>query len=87
MARFEDQLFRIRRGAGVVPQQGRADHVSGLIKAHHAVLLTAHGDGVDVVQAARLRDRFLQGGPPMIRVDLGALRVGSPALTHQGAGV
>ncbi|MDI2023071.1 hypothetical protein PJL18_03617 [Paenarthrobacter nicotinovorans] len=50
------------------------------------MLLSANGDGIDVVQAARRRDGFLQGSPPMIRVDLGAVRVGSPALADQGAG-
>jgi hypothetical protein len=37
------------------------------------VLLCADRDGGDVVETTDLLDRRLQGGPPMLRVDLGAV--------------
>jgi hypothetical protein len=75
LASFKNQLFRAQCGPGVVPQQCWADHVSGFIQADHPVLLATHGDGIDVVQAARLVDGFLKGGPPMIRMDFGTFWV------------
>jgi hypothetical protein len=39
------------------------------------MLLAPHGDSIDVVQAAGLADGFLEGSPPVIWMDLGALRV------------
>jgi hypothetical protein len=87
LARFQNQLLRIQRGPGVIPQQCRADHVSGFIQADHPVLLATHRDGIDVVQAARLVDGLLKGRPPMIWMDFGTFRVWGAALAHQGASV
>ena len=72
--------------AGVVPQQRRPDHLAGAVEADHAVLLTAHRDGGDVVQPAGRAGRVLQGGPPRGRVDLGAVRVRRATLAHQRSG-
>lgn len=46
-----------------------------LVEAHHAVLLSADGYGVHVVESTRSRDGLLQCIPPRVWVDLGAARM------------
>ena len=60
--------------------------VAGGVQAHHAVLLAADGNGGDVVEAAGLGDGVLEGGPPVVGVDLGAVGVGRAPLADQRAG-
>ena len=49
------------RRPGVVPEQGRAYDVAGLVEADHAVLLAADRDRGHVVEPAGRRDRRLAG--------------------------
>jgi hypothetical protein len=71
--------------AGVVPQQRGAYDGAVLVEADHAVLLAADADGSHVVQASGLGDRRLERGPPVVRVDLRAVRVPGAALPHERA--
>jgi hypothetical protein len=48
-----------------------------LVEAHHSVLLGADGHGGDIVEAAGTLDCRLQGRPPPLWVDLGAVGVRS----------
>ena len=66
-----------------MPQQRRPDHLAVLIEADHAVLLGSHREGSDAVKAASRGQRRIQRMPPGGGVDLGARRVGGPALPHQ----
>ena len=86
-AELSHQLCRGGRRAGVVPQQRRPHHLSHLVEAHHAVLLSRHGHRGHVVQPARGRHRRRQGVPPRGRVDLGADGVRRPAGADLCAGV
>ncbi len=81
-----DQPLRVGSRARVIPEQRGAHDVPCLIQAHHSVLLSADGNGIDVVQASGLGDGFLQRCPPVVRVHLGAFRVGSAALADQDSG-
>ncbi len=72
-AEFRDELGRRGAGASVVPQQRISDDFAGFVQAHHAVLLGAHRDGGYVVEATGVLDGGLQGGPPQLRVHLGAV--------------
>jgi hypothetical protein len=86
-AELRGQVGGRLRGPGVVPQQRVPYDGTVVVQADHAVLLSAHGDGGDVVQATGLADRRPQCGCPGGRVDLGAVGVRRPALTDQGAAV
>jgi hypothetical protein len=87
-AELGDQVARRRGRAGVVPEQGGAYHVAGLVEEDHAVLLSADADGNDVVaEAVGAVERSGQGLVPGVRVDLGAGRVGSRAASkHRAVG-
>jgi hypothetical protein len=82
-----DEVHGRLGGAGVVPEQRLADDGAVRVEHDHAVLLPAHRDGGDVVQAAGVRDGGLQRLPPAVGVDLGAVRVGRAAGAHQGTGL
>ena len=71
------------RGSRVIPQQGRADHVSLDVETHQAVLLTTDRHSLDVVKATGLTKRFAQGPPPMLRIDLGAGGMGRSPLANE----
>jgi len=58
----------------------------GFAPAVHAVLLPAHGQGGDVVEAAGIVDRLPQRPPPTIGVDLGAIGMRRLGLADEGAG-
>ena len=70
--------------AGVVPEQGVAHHGVVLVERHHAVLLAADGDGRHPVEDA-VTARLLEGPPPVLGVDLGAVGVGCPRGAHDRA--
>ena len=75
-----------RRGAGVVPQQGVAHDGAVLVEGHHAVLLAPDGDRGHAVEDA-VAARLLEGLPPAVGVDLGAVGVRRPAGAHDLAGL
>ena len=71
------------RGSRVIPQQGRADHVSVDVKTRQAVLLTTDRHGLDVVKATGLTKCLAQGLPPVFRIDLGAGGMGRSPLANE----
>ena len=78
-AQLGDQVGGRAAGPGVVPQQRGAYDGAVLVQADHAVLLPAHRDRGDVVEAAGRGRGLLEGVPPGLRVDLGAVGVrGAP---------
>ena len=82
-AHLVDQRRRLRRRAHVVPEQGRPDHLAGLVDDDHAVLLRRHPDGVGAVEQPV--SRLGQRPPPQFRVALGAVRVRGGGLPDDGA--
>jgi hypothetical protein len=82
-----DEVRRAAPGPGVVPQQRGAYHLAVVVQADHAVLLGAHGDGVDVVQAPGTLEGLLEGSVPGARIDLGGVRMTGSTLAYQLAGV
>ncbi|MPM66617.1 hypothetical protein SDC9_113527 [bioreactor metagenome] len=58
---FPDEISSGPARSGVVPQDRVADDSAVLVQRHHAVLLTADGDGLDVLQTSRLADRLSEG--------------------------
>ena len=60
-------------GPGVVPQQRIPHHYASAVQAYHAVLLGTDGHRRDIVQAACGGAGGLQGRPPQLRIDLGAV--------------
>ncbi len=74
-----DQVGRCRGGPPVVPEQGRPDDLTGLVKHHHPVLLPGDPDRGRLLQQALAR--LGQCGPPCGRVALGTsgMRRASPA--------
>src|SRR5690606_41035669 len=77
LAGLPHEVRRGLRRAGVVPQECGPDDAAVRVERDEPVLLATHGDGVDVGQAAGLRERLLEGDPPRLGVDLGAVRVAS----------
>ena len=73
--------------ARVVPQQRGPDHLARGVEHDHAVLLPADGDRGDVIEAARVGDRGLEGGPPGIRMHLGAVGMPGAPRAHHGSGL
>lgn len=87
LAHLLDERRGLGCGAHVVPQHGVADHVALLVEDHHAVLLSADCDRLDVVKTARLLCRFLEGVPPILRVDGRAVGMLGLAESHHFAGL
>ena len=84
-AKLLDEVRGGSRGTGVVPQERVTDHVAVGVEGDHPVLLSAHGDGVDVRDAAGIRDRLLYGVPPRGGIDRGAVRVRRATQANLGA--
>ena len=79
---FVDEVGGSPGRSRVVPQQSWPDDLALCVEGYHAVLLATDGNGGHIVQAARVDDGSLQGGPPVLRVDLGAVRMGGAAGAH-----
>ena len=86
IAQLADEIAGGLGRTGVVPQQGGSDDLAVGVEDDHAVLLPAHGQGGDVVEAAGVVDRLPQRPPPMIGVDLGAIGMRRLGLADEGAG-
>ena len=61
--------------SGVVPEDRDSDDGAVRVEDYHSVLLGADSDRRNIGQAARIRDRDLEGVPPVVGVDLGAVKV------------
>jgi hypothetical protein len=73
-------------GPRVVPEQRGPYDRAALVEGDHAVLLAADRHRRHVGEPAGRLHGPGQGGPPRVRVDLGALRVAGPSLADQRAG-
>ena len=86
-AQFGDEVCGRLGRPSVVPQQCISHHSARAVEAHHAVLLRADGHRRDIVEAARGSNGRLQGRPPLLRIDLGAVRVRRGCRADDRAGV
>ena len=77
-----DQIAGGAGRAGVVPQQRVAHDPSSLVEGDHAVLLPTDRPRLDAVEAAGIRDRGLQRGPPRLGVDARTVRMRGAPLAH-----
>ena len=85
-AELVDEFGRRGTGASIVPQQRISDDFTGVVKAHHAVLLSADRNGRYVVESACVVDGGLQGSPPQLRVHLSAVGMRRARRAHDLTG-
>ena len=85
-AHLFDQGGGLRSGAYVIPQHGVTNHVALPVQNHHAMLLSADGQGFDVIQSAGLFRGLKERIPPIRRVDGCAVWVLRLTETHQLSG-
>lgn len=86
VAELADEVSGGVGAACVVPQERGADDLAVGVEADHAVLLAAHGQSGHVGQSADGVNHLGEGGPPVVGVDLGAVRVAGPGLAHERTG-
>src|SRR5690606_37921544 len=82
-----DEAFGVRGRADVVPQQSGADDCAVGIEDHAAVLLSADGDGFDVIDPAGSGDGLLERVPPRGWIYLGARWMRSAAGANDPPGL
>ena len=86
LAHLLDEGRGLWRRAYIVPQHGVANHVALLIENHHAVLLTANGQCLNIVKSTSLLGCLEERVPPVFRVDRRAIGVLGLAKAHHFAG-
>ncbi len=85
-AQLGDEVGRGPGRPGVVPEQGRPDHLARLVQAHHPVLLRADRKGRHIAEPTGPGQRRVQCPPPLPRIHLGTVRVGRATGAHERPG-